>query len=53
MLGQLRDGLLDDLSQMTFPVHVVRTRGRVLELKRTVLILKILLNRLKEHQWIP
>ena len=50
MLGKLRHAFLDDLSQMTLPVHVIGTRGRILELKRPILILEILLNRLKENE---
>src|SRR5687768_3423966 len=50
---ELRNALLDDFPQVPFAVHVVRTRGGVLELQRTVLILEVLLHRLEEHERIP
>src|ERR1051325_2718739 len=52
MLRKLGDTFFDDLSQMTLAIHVIRTRGRVLELKRPVFILRVLLHGLKEHQRI-
>lgn len=52
MLGQLRYALLDDLSQMTLPIHIIRARGRVLELKGPIFILRVLLYGLKENQRI-
>ena len=52
MLGELRYALFDDLSQMTLPVHVIRPRGRVLELKGPIFILRVLLYGLKENQRI-
>jgi hypothetical protein len=52
MLGKLRHTLLDDLSEMTLPVHIIRTRGRVLELQWTIFILRVLLHRLEKNQRI-
>src|SRR5207253_10497749 len=52
MLGELGHALLDDLSQMALPIHVIRTGGRIFELKRTILILEVFLNGLKENQRI-
>src|ERR1044072_2014899 len=49
LLRKLRATFFDDLSQMTLAIHVIRTRGRVLELKRPVFILRVLLHGLQEH----
>src|SRR5438270_4942485 len=53
VLGQLRYALLDNLSQVTLPVHVIGPRRGILELERAIFVLKVLLDRLKENQRIP
>src|ERR1700686_504469 len=50
VLGKLGDALLDDLPQMTLTVHVIWTGGGVFELEGTIIVLKVLLNRLKKNQ---
>src|SRR5215217_1634616 len=50
MLWQLCHRLLDDLPQVPLTVHVIRPRGRILELKGPVVLLPVLLNRLEQHQ---
>jgi hypothetical protein len=52
VLGKLGDALLDDLPQMTLTVHVIRAGRSVFELERTIIVLKVLLDRLKENQRI-
>src|SRR6478672_717610 len=52
MLGKLRNALFDDLSQMTFAIHVIRARGRVFELERPIFILRVLLHGLEKNQRI-
>ena len=53
VLGELCHTLLNDLSQVTLPVHIIRTGGRIFELKRAILVLEVLLNRLEENERIP
>src|SRR5688572_2565529 len=52
MLGQLCHRFLDYFPQVPLPVHVVRPRGRVLELERPIVILPVFLNRLHQDQRI-
>src|SRR5438105_12782501 len=48
VLGKLGHALLYDLPQVPLAVHVIRARRNVLELKRTILILEVFLNRLEK-----
>ena len=51
MFRQLCDGRIDQLAKVTLAEEVVRTRTRVLELERTLLlILPRLANRLEQHE---
>src|SRR6185503_4424697 len=52
MLGQLGDGLLNEMPEMTLPEEIVGTRGRILELQRALLVLPVVLNCLEQHERI-
>src|ERR1043165_741837 len=52
MLGQRRDGLVDELSEMTFPIQVVGPRRRVFELERAISLVGGATKGLEEHQRI-
>src|SRR3982751_2696619 len=49
---QLRHRLRHEFAQVPFPVEVVRTGRRILELQRPVLVLPIALHRLEQHERI-
>ena len=49
MLWKLRDRVFDELTQMPLAVEIVRSRRGILELQRSLFVLPVALDRLKEH----